>query len=1000
MFDGLIDTVKGWIASFIEFTLWRIFWFVEIIVVKFVGFVESIMEIFTGERTVKYNDSDKTLINIFFEHESVRGIYGGMALIGIVFCFVFAIISVIRRALDLKDKQQGVTMGMILTNLLKSILIISSMNLIMLVAIETTNKLVQQVSWTIQNGGNLAVGGDTITFTNEQYAAMGRIINTLGNYSLNPSYKSRYNLNACYNDIRVDLKYLGDQGVFNFHYLEEDPKTGKTIQSWQSLMEKLATAYDYSSEVPLDSYNDGVINAVTDCMEILKKNPTMKVHKKYNRKEEAFSRKKKVPMDRILFLVGTMGIDSNNAAARNKEYNKNPSFFDNARLPFYYGEQGSDIYSYDDVRKVFDPSPFYTNYVLVWFSGLAILKEMLVLIVTCSVRIFNLLALYIAAPLAIATMPMDDGGKFKQWTTAFIVQLLTIVGMVIAMRLFLMFIPIIWSPALKTSDNPLLDCIIKMVIQYGAVLSVNKVNGIFTGILADNAGFQAITAGDVRQNVENGAAGKMLSGMGAGAMAEKAFGKGRAALGKQIGKHSSKAAYLTDAIGLTEGAYEGSKDRQNKEDDKKAGKARKNMRDANKLEQDLDSMKKHGQHLDGTKPKNEKDKKNQIKKMENTLKYMKAGNGQTSLKDAKRMAERDMKEDKMDQQQQGEIEAMKLKNPPPKRRPGATKKNDEFSKPGSRPGPGGGPGSGPAPTPGYGPGPAPGPAPGPTPGPIPDGSEGEQDLPNRQEVESGETGENNNTNTPGGEGTNINTNQPDDLNQTNQGTQVGDAPPGVDNNATPGTDQNNTTNTNTNTGTQQPPFGTPNQNSGPHIGGGDDDDDDDEVPFNQTNQNTQVGGNPTNFNQTSTGMMNDQNNTAQSTNYTQTNPTANTQGGPQPNLNQPNQFQQVGGTPQMNTNNPQMNINNPQMNTNNPQMNTNNPQMNINNPQMNTNNPQMNMNNPQMNMNNPQMNTNNININNTNTSTGNVNYDPMGGNQYNPMGNNNPTGTNTPNNNG
>ena len=115
MFDGLIDTVKGWIASFIEFTLWRIFWFVEIMVVKFVGFVESIMEIFTGERTVKYNDSDKTLINIFFEHESVRGIYGGMALIGIVFCFVFAIISVIRRALDLRDKQQGVTMGMILT---------------------------------------------------------------------------------------------------------------------------------------------------------------------------------------------------------------------------------------------------------------------------------------------------------------------------------------------------------------------------------------------------------------------------------------------------------------------------------------------------------------------------------------------------------------------------------------------------------------------------------------------------------------------------------------------------------------------------------------------------------------------------------------------------------------------------------------------------------------------------------------------------------------------
>ena len=206
--DGLIDTVKGWVASFIEFTLWRIFWFVEVVVVRIVAFLETIMEIFTGEKTVKYNDNDVTLISMFFEHDSVRGIYGGMAMIGIVFCFVFAIVSVIRKMLDLRDKQQGVTMGSILTNLLKSILIIASMNLIMLVAIETTNKLVQQVSWTIQNGGNLAVGGDTITFTNEQYAAMGRIINTIGNYSLNPSYKSRYNINACYKKGIMDISAL------------------------------------------------------------------------------------------------------------------------------------------------------------------------------------------------------------------------------------------------------------------------------------------------------------------------------------------------------------------------------------------------------------------------------------------------------------------------------------------------------------------------------------------------------------------------------------------------------------------------------------------------------------------------------------------------------------------------------------------------------------------------------------------------------------------------
>ena len=63
MFDGLIDTVKGWIASFVEYTLWRILYFVEVGVCKFVAFVEEILEIFTGEKTVTYDGKDDYLIN-------------------------------------------------------------------------------------------------------------------------------------------------------------------------------------------------------------------------------------------------------------------------------------------------------------------------------------------------------------------------------------------------------------------------------------------------------------------------------------------------------------------------------------------------------------------------------------------------------------------------------------------------------------------------------------------------------------------------------------------------------------------------------------------------------------------------------------------------------------------------------------------------------------------------------------------------------------------------
>ncbi len=656
MFDGLLDAIKSWFISLLENTVYRLIYYVEIAVLWVVSVVEDMMEIFTGEQPVSYNNEDTVLINVFFNHKAVRGIYGAMAMIGIVFAFVFAIVAVIRKILDLRDKQQGVTMGTILGNLLRSILIIASMNFIMLISIEATNILVQQVSYAVQNGEGLAAGGAHHEFTDEEYAAMGRIINTIGNYSINPSYRSRYNINACYNDIRADLQYMGNQGVFNFHYVTIDDSTKKVIPTWQSLMEELARAYDYTSEVALDSYDDGLTNAMLDCMELLKANPNMKVLDHYDRQEVTAS-DSSVPMDRVLFLCGTMGSIGDFAAARNPAYNKNPSFFDNVRLPFYTGE--SDIYDFDEVRRVFYVDPLNMNYVLVYFAAIAILKEMIVVIVTCSVRIFNLLALYLASPLVIAPMPLDDGGKLKQWITAFVVQLLTIVGMVLSIRLYLMFLPIIWSPDLKVGSGfggVILTLAMKMLIMYGAIHGVNRVNGIFTGILADSAGYQAISAGNMRDTVENSSVGQKLSGMSAGAMTEK--------VGGQVGKLGSFVAgktglgKVTDALGWTKDA---SKNYGQKSPEKQAAQAqtkeRERQRSMKALQADYDYASKNGTHIGGKALK-----KGELDKMGKTLKYM--GDGK-SMKEAKSLASVDMKQDKLDLKAEAGREAKMLKNPPP-----------------------------------------------------------------------------------------------------------------------------------------------------------------------------------------------------------------------------------------------------------------------------------------------------------------------------------------------
>lgn len=643
MIDGILDGIKSFFVELLDNYVWKLFYAIEVLILKFVAISEQILMIFTGERLVDYNGDSTALINVFFDNSSVRGIYAGVALIGIVFAFIFAIWAVIRKALDIRGKQQGVTMGTILGNLLKSVLLIASMSFIMMVALETTNVLIRQVTYSIQNGNRFTMGPDEHEFTSEEFAAMGRIINTIGNFSLNPSYRSRYNLNACYNAIRPDLQFLSRSGVFDYHYTILD-ENGRKIDTWQSIMEELAIAANYNVETTLDTYDEGITNAVLDAMEKLQSNSKIEALPRINRAEidEELDDDEPIAMDRILFLVGTMGTTGNLAAARNDLYNVNPSFSDAVRLPYYIGEK--DIYDFDEVRKTFTPDPFHMNYAIVYIVGLALLREMIIMMITCAARIFQLLALYIASPLAIATMPLDDGGKFKQWSTAFIVQLLSIVGMVLSLRLFIMFLPLIWSPTITFSSsgagNVLIGMIVRCILTYGAMEAVNKINGVFTGILADNAGYQAITASSMRDDVNRSALGKGLKAITAGGIAGSVGG---GVWNKVRGKNWDGSKHEDTAV-------------------EKHEKSRKNDRDKANLKADIQYAKDNNKHMDGSALK-----EGELDRMQSTLKHMEAGN---SLKDATQMAGIDAREDKKDRDAENKRKIQLSKNPPPKRNNG------------------------------------------------------------------------------------------------------------------------------------------------------------------------------------------------------------------------------------------------------------------------------------------------------------------------------------------
>ena len=142
----ILSPIKTWFQSLLENLIFRIFYMLETLILRFVKLVEDTMMIFTGEKLVKYDTKDTTLIDVFFNHGTAKSIYTGIAIIGIMIAFAFAIIAVVRKIGDLRDKQQGVTLGAILGNLLKSIMLIVGMNFIMIVALSATNALTKSIS--------------------------------------------------------------------------------------------------------------------------------------------------------------------------------------------------------------------------------------------------------------------------------------------------------------------------------------------------------------------------------------------------------------------------------------------------------------------------------------------------------------------------------------------------------------------------------------------------------------------------------------------------------------------------------------------------------------------------------------------------------------------------------------------------------------------------------------------------------------------------------------
>lgn len=496
MFDGLY------------LFFYELVYHIDYFLCKVLAILYSFFDVFAGIKQVDYDGTPMYLINVFFEKTPAMRIYSSMAIIGIAISFAFTIYAVIKKMFDIDDKVKN-SLGGILGNQLKCILFILLMNFVIMLVLRSTNTLMERVIDIFNNSSDKA-RYTSIEFTSDQYATMGRIMNTIGNYSLNPSYDSRYNVNACYNEIRPDLLILEGQDVFKYTYEFED-EDGKLVKSWQYYLTKIANAHNLATEMYIDEYDEALMKAMTNCMEQIWVNDEFGPLEGYKSGVEPIS-SEDTPFDVLIFLSGT------SRAAKNAKYNENPDIFDTLRYD-YIKEGGKSIYDLGQVEEDFDISFAKFDHLAIIILGVVLAKVFLSLCINCVARIFNLMLLYLIAPVFIATTPLDDGEKTKQWSTAFIVQAFAVFGSVFGIRILMLFVSMVFNAKLVLFESETMNFFGKIIMVYAAACTLEQASKIVTGILANNAGFQSIQASDVGSTGAARAIGtaKMLGGKALGA---------------------------------------------------------------------------------------------------------------------------------------------------------------------------------------------------------------------------------------------------------------------------------------------------------------------------------------------------------------------------------------------------------------------------------------------------------------------------------------------------
>ncbi|MCL2637775.1 MAG: hypothetical protein FWD48_05325 [Oscillospiraceae bacterium] len=140
----------------------------------------------------------------------------------------------------------------------------------------------------------------------------------------------------------------------------------------------------------------------------------------------------------------------------------------------------------DEFLKYFDPLRMYfiPAVAVAWFCVV-----MMVFILLMFVRrLFEILMLYVAAPFCVATIPLDDGEKFKSWRNMFVSRVIMGFFSLISLKIFMIILPLIWTSGIRFASSAFFDSIFKLVFMAAGMYTAYKSQTLLTNLISAEAG--------------------------------------------------------------------------------------------------------------------------------------------------------------------------------------------------------------------------------------------------------------------------------------------------------------------------------------------------------------------------------------------------------------------------------------------------------------------------------------------------------------------------------